>query len=140
VEQAFKFVEYDSGFDDAQKKQGKSLKVTCNLNNAACKLKLKDYKEAIKLTTKVLELESLNVKALFRRAQAYIETLDLDLAEVDIKKALEIDPQNREVRLEYKVLKQKQVEQNKKEAKLYGNMFSRLNKLEATEQVCFNFQ
>jgi hypothetical protein len=53
VEQAFKFVEYDSGFDDAQKKQGKSLKVTCNLNNAACKLKLKDYKEAIKLTTKV---------------------------------------------------------------------------------------
>jgi FK506-binding protein 4/5 len=134
VEQAFKFVEYDSGFDDAQKKQGKSLKVTCNLNNAACKLKLKDYKEAIKLTTKVLELESLNVKALFRRAQAYIETLDLDLAEMDIKKALEIDPQNREVRLEYKVLKQKQVEQNKKEAKLYGNMFSRLNKLEATEQ------
>jgi tetratricopeptide (TPR) repeat protein len=87
----------------------------------------------------VLELESLNVKALFRRAQAYIETLDLDLAEMDIKKALEIDPQNREVRLEYKVLKQKQVEQNKKEAKLYGNMFSRLNKLEATEQVCFNF-
>ncbi|CAM6018916.1 unnamed protein product [Sphagnum balticum] len=133
-EKAFKFVEYDSGFDDAQKKQGKSLKVTCNLNNAACKLKLKDYKEAIKLTTKVLELESLNVKALFRRAQAYIETLDLDLAEMDIKKALEIDPQNREVRLEYKVLKQKQVEQNKKEAKLYGNMFSRLNKLEATEQ------
>jgi FK506-binding protein 4/5 len=53
VEQAFKFVEYDSGFDDAQKKQGKSLKVTCNLNNAACKLKLKDHKEAIKLTTKV---------------------------------------------------------------------------------------
>jgi FK506-binding protein 4/5 len=140
VEQAFKFVEYDSGFDDAQKKQGKSLKVTCNLNNAACKLKLKDYKEAIKLTTKVLELESLNVKALFRRAQAYIETLDLDLAEMDIKKALEIDPQNREVRLEFKVLKQKQAEQNKKEAKLYGNMFSRLNKLEATEQVCFNFQ
>jgi FK506-binding protein 4/5 len=134
VEQAFKFVEYDSGFDDAQKKQGKSLKVTCNLNNAACKLKLKDYKEAIKLTTKVLELESLNVKALFRRAQAYIETLDLDLAEMDIKKALEIDPQNREVRLEHKLLKQKQVEQNKKEAKLYGNMFSRLNKLEATEQ------
>jgi FK506-binding protein 4/5 len=134
VEQAFKFVEYDSGFDDAQKKQGKSLKVTCNLNNAACKLKLKDYKEAIKLTTKVLELESLNVKALFRRAQAYIETLDLDLAEMDIKKALEIDPQNREVRLEFKVLKQKQAEQNKKEAKLYGNMFSRLNKLEATEQ------
>jgi FK506-binding protein 4/5 len=82
-----------------------------------------------------LELESSNVKALFRRAQGYIGTLDLDYAETDIKKALELDPQNREVKLEYKLLKQKQVEQNKKEAKLYGNMFARLSKLEATEKV-----
>ena len=43
----------------------------------------------------VLELESTNVKALYRRAQAYIELVDLDLAEMDIKKAFEIDPDNR---------------------------------------------
>lgn len=43
----------------------------------------------------VLELESRNVKALYRRAQAYIHLADLDLAEIDIKKALEIDPDNR---------------------------------------------
>lgn len=43
----------------------------------------------------VLELESRNVKALYRRAQAYIQLVDLDLAEHDIKKALEIDPDNR---------------------------------------------
>lgn len=35
------------------------------------------------------------MKALYRRAQAYIELSDLDLAEFDIKKALEIDPENR---------------------------------------------
>jgi len=109
------------------------LKVSCNLNHAACCLKLKDFKEAVKLCSKVLELESLNVKALYRRAQAYIGTEDLDLAEFDIKKAIEIEPQNREVRLEYKILKQKQIEYNKKDAKLYGNMFARLNKLEAFE-------
>lgn len=40
-------------------------------------------------------MESRNVKALFRRAQACTETADLDLAELDIKKALEIDPSNR---------------------------------------------
>lgn len=45
----------------------------------------------------VLELESKNVKALYRRAQAYINLADLDLAEFDIKKALEIDPDNRYV-------------------------------------------
>jgi tetratricopeptide (TPR) repeat protein len=43
----------------------------------------------------VLELDGRNVKALYRRAQAYINLADLDLAEIDIKKALEIDPDNR---------------------------------------------
>ncbi|RWW24380.1 hypothetical protein BHE74_00005158 [Ensete ventricosum] len=36
-------------------------------------------------------------KALYRRAQAYMHLCDLDLAEQDIKKALEIDPDNRYV-------------------------------------------
>lgn len=35
------------------------------------------------------------MKALYRRAQANIQLADLDLAELDIKKALEIDPDNR---------------------------------------------
>ena len=65
----------------------------------------------------VLELESTNIKALYRRVQAYMELLDLDYAETDIKKALDLEPNNKEVKLEYKRLKQKQVEQNKKEAK-----------------------
>ncbi|XP_010550903.1 PREDICTED: peptidyl-prolyl cis-trans isomerase FKBP62-like [Tarenaya hassleriana] len=125
-EKAVKFIEYDSSFSEDEKKQAKALKVTCNLNNAACKLKLKDYKQAEKLCTKVLEQESTNVKALYRRSQAYIELADLDLAEFDIKKALEIDPNNREVKLEYRRLKEKMKEYNKKEAKLYGNMFAKL--------------
>ncbi|KAK3017471.1 hypothetical protein RJ639_006421 [Escallonia herrerae] len=132
-EKAAKFIEYDSSFGEEEKKMAKALKVTCNLNNAACKLKLKDYKQAEKLCTKVLELESTNVKALYRRAQAYINLADLDLAEKDIKKALEIDPDNRDVKLEYRVLKEKIKEFNKKDAKFYGNMFAKLNKLETPE-------
>lgn len=37
----------------------------------------------------------MNVKALYRRAQAYGNLADLELAEFDIKKALELDPDNR---------------------------------------------
>lgn len=129
-EKAAKYIEYDTSFGEEEKKQAKALKVTCNLNNAACKLKLKDYKQAEKLCTKVLEIDSKNVKALYRRAQAYINLVDLDLAEFDIKKALEIDPANRDVKLEYKVLREKVKEINKKDAKFYGNMFAKLNKLE----------
>lgn len=132
-EKAVKYIEYDTSFGEEEKKAAKALKVTCNLNNAACKLKLKEYKQAEKLCTKVLELESKNVKALYRRAQAYINLADLDLAEFDIKKALEIDPDNRDVKLEYKTLKEKMREFNKKEAKFYGNMFAKLNKLEPVD-------
>lgn len=125
-EKAVKFVEYDSSFSDEEKQRAKALKVSCNLNNAACKLKLKDYKEAQKLCTKVLELDSTNVKALYRRAQAYIQLADLDLAELDIKKALELDPNNRDVKMEYKLLKEKVREFNKKDAQFYGNIFAKM--------------
>ncbi|KAM1270499.1 hypothetical protein ACFX13_032400 [Malus domestica] len=130
-EKAVRFIEYDSTFSDEEKQQAKALKITCNLNDAACKLKLKDYKQAEKLCTKVLDLDSRNVKALYRRAQAYIQLVDLDLAELDIKKALEIDPDNRDVKQEYKVLKQKVREYNKKDAQFYGNIFAKMNKQEA---------
>ncbi|KAG4185047.1 hypothetical protein ERO13_A09G208100v2 [Gossypium hirsutum] len=127
-EKAVSFIEYDSSFNDEEKKQAKLLKVNCNLNNAASKLKHKDYKQAAKLCTKVLELDSGNVKALYRRAQAYIQLVDLDLAEADIKKALEIDPDNRDVKLEYRVLKEKIKEYNKRDAQFYGNIFAKMNK------------
>ncbi|CAK7348102.1 unnamed protein product [Dovyalis caffra] len=127
-EKAANFIEYDSSFTDEEKQQSKVLKISCKLNNAACKLKLKDYKEAEKLCTKVLELDSQNVKALYRRAQAYMHLVDLDLAEIDIKKALEIDPDNRDVKLEYKILKDKVREYNKKDAQFYSNIFAKMNK------------
>ncbi|KAI3833806.1 hypothetical protein MKX03_011371, partial [Papaver bracteatum] len=78
----------------------------------------------------VLEIESRNVKALYRRAQAYINLVDFDLAELDIKKALEIDPNNRDVKMEYKVLKEKVKEYNKKDAKFFGNIFAKMSKLD----------
>lgn len=127
-EKAAKYIEYDNSFSEDEKKQSKQLKISCNLNNAACKLKFKDYKEAVKLCTKVLELDSQNVKALYRRVQAYIQLADLELAEADIKKALEIDPNNRDVKLEYKTLKEKIKEYNKKDAKFYSNMFAKMTK------------
>jgi len=127
-EKAAKYIEYDSSFSEEEKKQSKQLKISCNLNNAACKLKLKDYKQAEKLCTKVLELDCQNVKALYRRVQAYIQLADLELAEADIKKALEIDPDNRDVKLEYKTLKEKIKEYNKKDAKFYSNMFAKMTK------------
>ncbi|CAI5970861.1 unnamed protein product [Closterium sp. NIES-64] len=132
---AMKLIEYDTQFKDEEKKACKVLKVSCGLNEAACQLKLKDFPAAVKLTSKVLELEGSNVKALYRRAQAYMGTEDYDLAEWDVKKALDLDPENRDLKLEYRQLKRKIAEQNQKEKKIYGNLFARLHKLEEKEGV-----
>jgi len=56
--QALSFVEYDSSFSEEEKQLSKPLKISCKLNNAACKLKLKDYKEAKELCTEVLCIET----------------------------------------------------------------------------------
>ncbi|KAK3012657.1 hypothetical protein RJ639_008846, partial [Escallonia herrerae] len=127
-DKAADYVGEDAPFRDDDQKLVKSLRVACWLNGAACSLKLNDFQGAIKLCSKVLDVELYNVKALYRRAQAYMETADLHLAELDIRKALEADPKNREVKLIQKNLKQRQAESNKRDAKLYANMFARTPK------------
>ncbi|KAL2974161.1 hypothetical protein AAZX31_14G087900 [Glycine max] len=127
-EKAADFVEEDGSFGDDEQKQAQTLRVSCWLNGAACSLKLNDFPGAIKLCSQVLDVEFCNVKAFYRRAQAYIETGDYLLADVDIKKALVVDPQNREVKVIQKKLKQLQADSDKKDAKLYENMFARKTK------------
>lgn len=127
-DKAADYVGKEGSFGDEEIKQVKALRVQCWLNGAACSLKLNQFKEAIQLCSKVLDFEFNNVKALFRRAQAFMENVDLDLAEIDIRKALELDPENREVKMIQKRLRQLQAECNKRDAKMYANMFSRLTK------------
>lgn len=125
-DKAATYVGEDVSFEDDNQKLAKCLRVSCWLNSAACCLKLNDFKGAIELCSQVLDIEFNNVKALYRRAQAHMETSDLHLAELDIKKALEADPLNREVKAVQQKLKQLQAESNKRDAKLYANMFSRM--------------
>ena len=56
-------------YSDAEKKQSQALKVSSNLNAAACCVKLSKWKEAIKYADDVLAIEDTNVKAMWRKAQ-----------------------------------------------------------------------
>lgn len=116
----------DHDFSTEQKTQAKTLKIALQVNQAAVNLKLKDYTAVKECCSKALELESQNIKALFRRAQAFVALGDIDDAEKDLKKIIEIDPQNRDARAEFKKVKAAQKEAFKKESKIYGNMFSRM--------------
>ncbi|KAL7134272.1 hypothetical protein ABFS83_11G015500 [Erythranthe nasuta] len=126
-DKAAKYVEYNHSFSDEQKNQANSLRLSCYLNEAACKLKIGEYKEVTKLCTKVLELDPYNVKALFRRSQAYMGTSDLEKAEEDINRALSIDPNNRDVKIKHKELKDQRREYAKHEAKIFSTMVSRIS-------------
>ncbi|KAK9129057.1 hypothetical protein Syun_017854 [Stephania yunnanensis] len=129
-DKAAKCVELDHSFTDEEKALANALRISCNLNNAACKIKLGEYVEAAKLCTKVLELDPLNVKALYRRSQSYLRISELEKAEIDIKKALTIDPKNREVKLEYAKLKGLKKEYAKYEAEIFGTMLSKMSLLQ----------
>ncbi|KAK6942125.1 FKBP-type peptidyl-prolyl cis-trans isomerase domain [Dillenia turbinata] len=123
---AVKYVEFDHTFTDEDRSLANALKLSCYLNNAACKVKLGEYLDAVTLCSKVLEFDSSNVKALYRRSQSYLRTSELEKAEADIKRALTIDPTNRDVRMEYKTLKDRQKEYAKYQAGIFSTMLSKM--------------
>merc|ERR1712217_151838 len=61
---------YIDNFKEENKAKAKDLKKACELNKAACYLKLQDYSEAKNACNAVLKDEKQNVKALYRQAQA----------------------------------------------------------------------
>ncbi|RVX04994.1 Peptidyl-prolyl cis-trans isomerase FKBP65 [Vitis vinifera] len=123
---AEKYIEFDHSFTDEEKVQANALRISCNLNNAACKLKLGEYLEASKQCTKVLELDPSNIKALYRRSQSYLRISELEKAEADIRRALTIDPSNRDVKLVYKELQVKQKEYIRHQTQIFSTMLSRM--------------
>ncbi|XP_065662257.1 tetratricopeptide repeat protein 9C isoform X3 [Hydra vulgaris] len=63
-----------------------NLRCTCYNNLSVCLAKKQQYDKVIEYTTKVLLLDSDNLKALFRRGQAYMNKTDFDKAEKDFKR------------------------------------------------------
>eukprot|EP00408_Alexandrium_pacificum_P068092 CAMPEP_0171180238 /NCGR_PEP_ID=MMETSP0790-20130122/13656_1 /TAXON_ID=2925 /ORGANISM="Alexandrium catenella, Strain OF101" /LENGTH=448 /DNA_ID=CAMNT_0011645169 /DNA_START=27 /DNA_END=1370 /DNA_ORIENTATION=- len=74
------------------------LRCTCELNRAACLLKLDDNAGARAACDRVLADDPDQVKALYRRGSACFALSDYGSAQKDLAKALRLDPKNAEAR------------------------------------------
>jgi len=127
------YIDSDYSMTDEQKAKAKTLKSPCYLNLAACKLKSKQWKDAIENCNKALEQEPNNAKALFRRGQAYNELDEWESSKNDLTLALKNAPKSAEIKKELDKLQRKIKSHNDREKKRFKNMFQRMSALEEKE-------
>lgn len=101
------------------------LRVSCLLNLSACQGKMEQYEFVAQNCTKVLAMLPTNIKALFRRGQAFVVLNEFEKAREDLEKALTLDPQNKAVQEQLRVLKQKARLHDQKMSRALGVMFGR---------------
>merc|ERR1712136_165045 len=120
---------YTDNFKDADlKTKAKDAKRVCELNKAACYLRLREHAEAKKACDEVLKEESQNVKALYRRAQAECGLKNFQECIRDCKRVIEIDSQNKDARALLRQAQVGQKEEDRKSKGLFANMCKALGK------------
>jgi len=119
---------YIDNFKEDNKVKAKELKKVCELNKAACYLKLEDWAEARKSCVAVLKDDGQNVKAIFRKAQADLHLKNYLDCMQDCKRVVELDAQNKDARLLLKKAQAGQKEEDKKSKGLFANMCKALGK------------
>lgn len=119
---------YVDNYKEENKQQAKDLKKVCELNKAACYLKLQDFTEARTACDAVLKEDKGNVKALYRHAQAELGLKNFPECMQDCKKIVEVDPQNKEARALLKQAQAGQKEVDKQAKGLFASMCKALGK------------
>ena len=99
-----------------------SLRGVCYNNLAACLMKKEMYEKVIEYTSKTLALDWNNVKALYRRGQAYFKLKDTQKAEEDFLSIKDIDADETCVDKFFPLVEAERKRQEAKEKDMYKKM------------------
>ncbi|KAL8517427.1 hypothetical protein ACS0TY_015605 [Phlomoides rotata] len=77
--------------DDDEGKEFSETRNLLHLNVAACLLKMGEFRKSIETSNKVLDVNPVHVKALYRRGMAYMAGGDFEEARADFNKMLSVD-------------------------------------------------
>ena len=125
-QQALKFL----GVSDSEDVQ--EAKIKCWNNLAAAQLKIKAYQAAQNSCMEVLQIDSNNVKALFRKGKVLAAQGELEEALKHTKKANQLESGNKTIRSELMQMRRLRAAQQQKERNLYQKMVRGLGKEEKT--------
>jgi len=114
------------GMDENDSAKMSKLEKELDLNMALCRIKLKQYPEAIENCKMVLNFDKTNVKALFRKGQAYLLMGEYDQAEKDFHDVLQLDSNNAATKKEMQILQKLRLEQNQKTKKFQASLATKL--------------
>ncbi|RHZ74111.1 hypothetical protein Glove_227g14 [Diversispora epigaea] len=130
---AIRYLNADPSFENEESntlsKEYYSLKISCNLNEAACSLKLEKWIDVVEATNLVLDVPSENLsvadktKALYRRGCAKIGLKDEEEAIKDLKEARKLSPNDSAISKELSKANQKLKGREQAERKAYSKMF-----------------
>jgi len=109
--------------DEDEEVKIRTVQVPISLNTSLMHLKLKDNDNACKLAGHVIEVDPSNPKAYYRRAQAYSAMGCHQEAMADLKTAIKISPQDKNLRTEFEKEKKTLEAKKEKSKQMYAKMF-----------------
>lgn len=115
AEAAEKYLRAKNNLVGIMSKEARDLELSCSLNLMSCYLKTKQFSDVVDFGSEVLSRDPNNLKALYRRGQAYKELGQLELAVPDLRRALELSPDDETIGNVYRVAKEELGAQDGKE-------------------------
>ncbi|XP_071514301.1 peptidyl-prolyl cis-trans isomerase FKBP4-like isoform X1 [Panulirus ornatus] len=128
-------LQYDSGLDDEKKAESHMLLLAGYLNLAMAYLKLNDNPRAREHSTRALEMDSVNVKAYFRRGLANLNMGEAERAQTDFQACLDLDQTNKAAKQQLQQCAAKIKADKMKEKKIYGGMFDKFARQDRAKEA-----